>query len=79
MSDTFDIPYIAPGIYQHYKGKRYEVIGIGCHTETLEYVVIYKPLYEHEGQPDVWIRPYAMFMESVTVDGKVTPRFYKVA
>lgn len=72
------VPVIEPGTYQHYKGKRYEVIGLSCHTETLEYFVTYKPLYDHQDQPDIWVRPYDMFTESVIVDGKTVPRFSKV-
>lgn len=78
MSDIFSVPELEPGIYQHYKGKRYEVIGVGCHTETLEYFVVYTPLYDHDGQPDIWVRPYAMFVESITLDGATVPRFSKV-
>ncbi len=46
MSDVPDAPKIDKGVYEHYKGKRYEVIGVALHSETLEPVVVYKPLYE---------------------------------
>ncbi len=75
---TKPVPTIQPGTYQHYKGKRYEVIGLSCHTETQEYFVTYKPLYDHDGQPDIWVRPYDMFVESVAVGGKTVPRFSKI-
>jgi hypothetical protein len=67
---------IKPGIYEHYKGNRYEVIGVGKDTETEADVVIYRPLYESDVH--YWVRPYAMFMETVTVDGQTVPRFKKV-
>jgi hypothetical protein len=77
MNEFNDLPSIAPGEYEHYKGKRYQVLGVGRHTEAAEYFVVYMPLYDHEGQPDIWLRPYTMFMETVEVNGKVIPRFKK--
>lgn len=44
--------------YRHFKGKEYEVIAIGKHSETLEKMVVYKALY---GNGDIWIRPLTMF------------------
>jgi len=67
---------IQKGIYEHYKGKLYEVLDTGIHTEAREPVVIYKALYKgdfKEGQ--LWVRPLTMFRESVVVDGKEVPRF----
>ncbi len=63
---------LKPGIYQHYKGQLYRVIGIARHTETLEESVIYQALY---GDYDYWIRPAAMFCETINIDGVITPRF----
>lgn len=60
------------GIYQHYKGNKYEVLGVARHSETLEEVVVYQALY---GDKDIWVRPLKMFEESVAVDGKSVPRF----
>lgn len=71
-------PSLAPGRYRHYKGGEYEVIGLACHSETHEWLVVYRPLYEHAGLPDLWVRPYTMFTEEVTVDGVTQPRFAKV-
>jgi len=61
-----------PGRYRHYKGKDYEVIGIARHSETGEPLVVYRCLY---GDFDLWVRPLAMFAESVKVDGRQVPRF----
>jgi hypothetical protein len=67
---------LKPGKYQHYKGKMYEVVGVAHHSETLEEVVVYKALYETKfGRDSLWVRPKAMFMEQVTVDGQNVPRF----
>ena len=74
-----EIPKLEIGEYEHYKGGHYEVLGLACHSETQAWFVVYKPLYEHAGQPDTWIRPYEMFIETVTVGGKVTPRFKRLA
>lgn len=60
------------GIYEHYKGKRYKVLGVALHSETLEELVIYKALY---GKGLLWVRPLKMFVEQVTVDGERKPRF----
>jgi hypothetical protein len=78
MIDTFDIPPLEPGIYQHYKGNKYEVLGVVCHTETNEYYVVYSPVEQKPGIPKMWLRPYEMFIEEVTVDGVTTPRFNKL-
>lgn len=64
-----------PGIYRHYKGNEYEVIGIAKHSETLEEFVVYRALY---GEGGLWIRPYQMFEEQVQVEGKMVPRFERI-
>ena len=63
-----------PGIYQHYKGKKYRVIGVAKHSETLEDMVVYEALYENEVSK-LWVRPLDMFLEEVEIDGKIVPRF----
>jgi hypothetical protein len=77
-SDITPEPALQKGTYRHYKGNLYEVISLACHSETQEWLVVYKPLYEHAGLPDVWVRPYDMFVEEVEVDGRRVPRFQKV-
>lgn len=63
---------IKPGRYRHYKGNEYEVIGIAKHSETLEPMVVYRPLY---GEGGMWVRPAAMFAGNVVIDGLTLPRF----
>lgn len=65
------------GKYQHYKGKFYEVIGVARHSETLEELVVYRALYDHEiyGNNALWVRPKALFLGLVVVDGKKVSRF----
>ena len=62
------------GLYEHYKNKKYRVIGVAKHSETLEDLVVYEALYDNK-QSKRWVRPLAMFLEDVTVNGKVMPRF----
>lgn len=62
------------GLYQHYKGKNYIVRDIARHSETLEWLVVYECLYDNP-EAKLWVRPLGMFLENVTVDGKVVPRF----
>ena len=65
------------GKYRHYKGKKYEVIGVATHSETLEELVVYKALYniEGKGKESLWVRPKGMFEEEIEVDGVVRKRF----
>ena len=63
---------IRPGRYRHYKGNEYQVIGIARHSETEEQMVVYRQLY---GDRSLWVRPLAMFLEEVLVDGRQVPRF----
>lgn len=69
---------ITPGTYIHYKGGRYEVIGIARHSETLEEHVVYKHVDGDTGLLDMWVRPAKMFAENVVVEGKTVPRFRRV-
>jgi hypothetical protein len=68
-------PEITPGIYEHYKGARYEVLLIARHSETEEPFVVYRQLY---GDGGAWIRPLGMFAESVELDGRTVRRFRRV-
>ncbi|MFG0333539.1 MAG: DUF1653 domain-containing protein [Maioricimonas sp. JB049] len=65
-----------PGRYRHYKGKDYIVIGVARHSETEEELVVYRTDY---GDRSLWVRPRAMFEESVEVEGRSVPRFRFVA
>lgn len=60
------------GIYEHFKGNKYEVIGIGRHSETEEEFVVYRALYE---EYCLWVRPKAMFEEEVLKNGTKVKRF----
>jgi len=69
------LPTLAPGRYRHYKGGEYEVVGVARHSETLEPLVIYRPLYNASG---LWARPYEMFFGELEVDGARRRRFVKL-
>ncbi|MAM87105.1 MAG: TonB box-like protein [unclassified Hahellaceae] len=60
------------GIYRHYKGQIYAVMGVARHSETEEELVVYRALY---GQQGLWVRPLCMFTETVEIDGETIPRF----
>jgi hypothetical protein len=66
---------VRPGRYRHYKGNDYTVIGIARHSETQEELVVYRQEYGDNG---LWVRPLAMFVETVEVDGKLVARFERM-
>lgn len=63
---------IQTGLYRHYKGNTYEVIGVAKHSETEEDLVVYRALY---GKRGLWVRPLDMFCQKVEVGGKLVARF----
>lgn len=63
---------IKPGLYRHFKGNKYEVVGIAKHSETMEDMVVYRALY---GEFGLWVRPASMWNETVERDGQVYKRF----
>lgn len=65
-------PPVANGYYQHYKGAYYQVIDCARHSETEEWLVIYRALY---GDFGLWARPATMFCENVEIAGELLPRF----
>lgn len=63
---------LTPGRYRHYKGQEYQVFNLVTHSETGERLVVYRCLY---GDFSWWVRPLAMFTESVVIDDVEQPRF----
>lgn len=63
---------IRPGRYRHFKGGEYEVLYVATHSETLEPMVVYRALY---GERGIWVRPAAMWNETVERDGRTYQRF----
>jgi len=66
------------GIYKHYKGNYYRVLGEARHSETEQWLVVYSPV----DTPDsLWVRPRDMFLEDVVInpenddDSLRVPRF----
>jgi hypothetical protein len=72
MENLAPLPPTPLGRYRHYKGGEYEVVGVARHSETLEPLVVYRPLYNATG---LWVRPHAMFFGSVNVEGRLVARF----
>ncbi|MCV2356239.1 DUF1653 domain-containing protein [Paucibacter sp. B2R-40] len=75
-SDLPPLPATPIGRFRHYKGGEYEVIGVARHSETLEPLVIYRPLYNASG---LWVRPHAMFFEALLHEGQMVQRFTAIA
>ena len=73
--DLPPLPSAPLGRYRHYKGGVYDVVGVARHSETLEPMVVYRPLY---GAAGLWVRPYAMFFEHIEAEGRSQPRFAPV-
>jgi hypothetical protein len=72
---------IKRGVYRHYKGNPYKVLGVAMHSETAEKMVIYQALYDcpdledEYGARPYFVRPYNLFLETVKINGKEVPRF----
>lgn len=69
-------PPIATGLYRHYKGGHYELVGVVRHSESLQEMVLYRALYGAHG---LWVRAREMFEGTVEIDGVCVPRFARVA
>lgn len=74
--DLPPLPQLETGRYRHYKGGEYEVLGVARHSETLEALVVYRPLYNDSG---LWVRPYAMFVEQIELAGQPVARFSRIS
>lgn len=72
MTDLPPLPQLRLCRYRHHKGGEYEVVGVARHSETLEPLVLYRPLYNDSG---LWVRPYTMFFEEIEHEGRLQPRF----
>jgi hypothetical protein len=66
---------IETGLYRHYKGNLYEVLMTARHSESEEWMVVYRAPYDNDS---LWVRPYEMFVQEVEVDGKMIARFEKL-
>ncbi len=67
-----NLPEAKLGRYRHFKGKEYELVGLARHSETLEPMALYRPLYNESG---LWVRPWSMWNEEIDRDGYKGPRF----
>lgn len=69
------LPDTPLGRYRHYKGGRYDVVGVARHSETLEPMVVYRPADTPTGW---WVRPHAMFFEWIDIEGVRVLRFERI-
>lgn len=67
---------VQPGRYRHFKGGEYEVIDLARHSETEEWMVVYRPLY---GDQALWVRPLSLFVDDKLVDGQRVARFKRLS
>jgi hypothetical protein len=72
LTDMMGNMSIKKGIYRHFKGNKYKVIGVATHSESNDALVVYQPLY---GDYGLWVRPLQMFLEKVELDGQTVSRF----
>lgn len=63
-----------PGLYQHFKGGRYQLLSVALHSETEEMLAVYRSL---DDPGALWVRPISMFTEQVSVAGRSVPRFQR--
>ncbi|PNP96910.1 DUF1653 domain-containing protein [Moraxella sp. RCAD0137] len=69
-------PSIQKGVYRHYKGNLYQVVDVVRHSETLDWLVLYHPLYgDLSEQSTLWVRPFEMFVQMLEQGGECVPRF----
>ena len=61
-----------PGVYEHYKGGLYDALFVGRSSEAREEEFV---VYRSQEKGFIWIRPLAMFLGSVMIDGAEKPRF----
>ena len=74
---NLSVTSLEKGTYCHLKtGHLYEVIGIAVHSEDSSQLVVYRPLYKTE--IELFVRPYEMFAELVSINGSRQPRFKRV-
>jgi len=68
---------VKPGLYRHYKGKIYQVLGTGRHSETMELMVIYQGQYVSDefGDKPIFVRPYDLFIQEIDLEGLKIPHF----
>ena len=75
LTTSFYKSAIRRGVYRHYKDKLYAVMGTVKHSETEETLVLYAPMGQQAGEAQLWVRPLAMFTESVDTPKGRVPRF----
>lgn len=74
MSNKISKSKIKLGLYEHFKGGKYRVIGVAKHSETLEDIVVYEALYENP-RSKLWVRPFENFIGYKELNGEKIKRF----
>lgn len=67
---------VKKGLYKHYKGATYEVLGEAVNSENKEELIVYQEFNENKIEnARIWVRPKNMFLEEVEIEGIKKPRF----
>ncbi len=64
----------SPGAWRHYKGGHYTVLLTARHSETEEWLVVYRA----EADQSLWVRPLSLWAGTVDVGGTKVPRFVRL-
>ncbi len=65
-------PTLQPGVYRHFKGGLYQVLGVAQRVDSPDWLVVYRPLY---GDQELVARPFLEFTGRVVHEGREQPRF----
>ena len=60
------------GLYEHYKGNKYQVIAVAHDSDTLEEMVVYRALY---GDNNLWVKKIDIWLKPEVINGQEIPRF----
>lgn len=64
---------ILQGIYRHYKGGKYIILGTATHTENGKRLVVYRDVITEK----MWARPEKMFLDKLKINNRWVDRFTK--
>lgn len=79
MTD-FPLDAVKPGLYRHFKGTRYRVLGVFEHTETHDHLVVYT-VNDGPYMGARWVRPLEHFLSPAPVEpgsSELVPRFVEI-
>lgn len=66
------------GVWKHYKGNLYKVVGLAKNTKTMERSVVYEGILKKNNQKGMWITPMSDFFKIIDKDGEQIQRFIRI-